>query len=205
MIAGRRPIGLHARARWSLRGAPTMTVIAAPSSQQTQRTYRSELSPLSFLHRSAYVYPDKVAVVHGERRYTYGDLGERVNRMSSALVAAGIEPGDRVAFLAPNIPALLEAHFAVPAAGGVLVAINSRLNSEEISYILGHSGSRFLFVDSELAPLVESLDNNARTVVQIDDTGAPGDPYEDLLAAAPPDPAPSWLEDEEETISINYT
>jgi len=74
------------------------------------------------------VFPEKVAVVHGEWRITYRELEERVNRLASALVAEGIEPGERVAFLAPNIPALLEAHYGVPAAGAVLVAINTRLN-----------------------------------------------------------------------------
>ena len=84
---------------------------------------------MSFLARSAYVFPDKVAVVHGSRRYTYRELAERVNRLASALRAAGLEKHDRVAFLCPNIPPLLEAHFAVPAAGGILVAINTRLST----------------------------------------------------------------------------
>jgi fatty-acyl-CoA synthase len=179
-----------------------MAVTAAPSSQQIRRTYRSELSPLSFLQRSAYVYPDKVAVVHGERRYSYRDLGERVNRMSSALVAAGIEPGDRVAFLAPNIPALLEAHYAVPAAGGVLVALNTRLAPAELAAIIEHSGARLLFVDHELEPLVAATPVDK---VRIADTGAPDDPYESFLAAGAPEPCDYEVTDEEATISINYT
>jgi fatty-acyl-CoA synthase len=93
----------------------------------------------------------------------------------------------------------------VPAAGGVLVAINTRLSSDEIGYILQHSGSTFLFVDAELEGLIKPLDLGALTVVRIDDTGAPGDPYEDFLAGGSPAPLESWLEDEEETISINYT
>jgi fatty-acyl-CoA synthase len=93
-----------------------MTAIApAPASQLPGQAYRTELSPVSFLRRSAYVYPDKVAVVHGDRRFTYRQLDERVNRLASALILAGLAPGDRVAFLAPNIPPLLEAHFGVPA------------------------------------------------------------------------------------------
>jgi fatty-acyl-CoA synthase len=105
---------------------------------------------------------------------------------------------------------MLEAHYGIPAAGGVLVAINTRLSSEEVGYILGHSGARFLFVDAELEPTIEPLDLEGTIVVRIDDTGAPGDPYEDRLAAAGArpagDPLPeSWLDDEEETISINYT
>ena len=183
------------------------------------RPYRTELTPISFLRRSASVFPDRTAVVHGERRYSYRELEDRVDRLARALQADGLERGDRVAFLSPNTPAMLEAHYGVPAAGGVLVAINTRLNSEEVGYILDHCGARFLFVDAELAPVTEPLDLNGDggrgaepsiTVVRIDDTGAAGDPYEDRLAAAGArpdgDPLPeSWLDDEEATISINYT
>ena len=167
--------------------------------------HRTELSPVSFLERSAYVFPDKPAVVHGTRRYTYRELQERVNRLASALRAAGLQKNDRVGFLCPNIPAMLEAHYGVPAAGGVLVAINTRLSSDEIGYILSHSGARFLFVDAELEPLVKPLDLGGIAVVRVDDTGVPGDPYEDFLATGAPAPVPSWLEDEDETIAINYT
>jgi fatty-acyl-CoA synthase len=100
---------------------------------------------------------------------------------------------------------MLDAHFAVPAAGGILVAINTRLNAEEVGYILRHSGARWLFADEEFAPLLASLDISGLTLVRIADTGMPGDPYEDFLAAGAIDPTPSWLEDEEETIAINYT
>ena len=167
--------------------------------------FRTELTPVSFLHRTAYVFPDRIAVIHGERRYTYRQVEERVNRLASALRGAGMNRHDRVAFLCPNIPAMLEAHYGVPAAGGVLVAINTRLSSDEIGYILTHSGSRFLFVDAELEPLVKPLDLGRLKVVRVDDTGAAGDPYEDFLAGGSPGPVDSWLEDEEETISINYT
>jgi fatty-acyl-CoA synthase len=169
------------------------------------RIYRTELTPISFLRRSAYLFPDKLAIVHGHRRYSYRQFEARVNRLAAGLRAAGLQRHDRVAFLCPNIPSLLEAHFAVPAAGGVLVAINTRLSSDEIGYIIQHAGARFLFVDAELAHLVEPLDKRAILVVRVDDTGALGDPYEDFLAARSPEPLESWLEDEEETISINYT
>ncbi len=168
-------------------------------------TYRTELTPLSFLRRSAAVFPERVAVVHGERRCTYAELEARVDRLARALGHAGLQARDRVAFLAPNIPALLEAHYGVPAAGGVLVAVNTRLNSEEVGYILGHSGARFLFVDDELAPVVEPLDLGDLAVVRIDDTGAADDPYEQFLAGAPDGDLPPWPPDEEETISVNYT
>src|SRR5438874_11162013 len=109
------------------------------------RPYRTELSPISFLRRSASVFPDRTAVVHGERRYSYRQLEDRVDRLVRALKAAGLEQGDRVAFLSPNTPAMLAAHYAVPAAGGVLVAVNTRLSSEEVGSILGHSGARSPF------------------------------------------------------------
>ncbi len=169
----------------------------------TEKVYRSELTPVSFLRRSASVFPDKTAIVHGARRYTYRQFEERVNRLASALRAAGMQKHDRVAFLAFNTPPMLEAHFGVPAAGGILVAINTRLSASEISYILQHSGARFLFVDAELQGLIE--DATGIQVVRIDDTGAPDDPYEAFLATGSPEPVASWLEDEEETISINYT
>jgi acyl-CoA synthetase (AMP-forming)/AMP-acid ligase II len=95
------------------------------------KVYRTELTPVSFLERSAYVFPDKVAVIHGARRSTYAQVAERVNRLASALRAAGMGKHDRVAFLCPNIPAMLEAHYGVPAAGGVLVAINIRLSTDD--------------------------------------------------------------------------
>jgi fatty-acyl-CoA synthase len=167
--------------------------------------YRTELTPVAFLRRSAYVFPDRTAVVHGTRRYTYRQLEERANRLASGLRAAGLRHLDRVAFLCPNTPAMLEAHFGVPAAGLVLVPINTRLASDEIAYILRHSGSKVVFVDHELEGLVKPIDLAGARVVRVDDTGAAGDPYEEFLAAASPEPCEPWLQDEYETISINYT
>ena len=170
-----------------------------------EKVYRTDLTPVSFLQRSAFVFPDKIAVVHGERQYTYREFAERVYRLASNLRASGLQKHDRVAFLSPNTPALLEAHYAVPAAGGILVAVNTRLNTQEIDFILHHSGVKFLFVDTELYPLVESLPLEGIQVVRVEDTAALNDPYEAFLAQGSPEPMVSWLEDEEETISINYT
>jgi fatty-acyl-CoA synthase len=167
--------------------------------------YRTELTPVSFLRRSAYVFPDRTAVVHGERRYSYRQFEERVNRLARGLRALGLRHLDRVAAILPNIPAMLDIHFGVPAAGLVIVPINTRLGSDEIGYILRHSGARALFVDQELEGLVKPLDLTGLTVIRVDDTGAAGDPYEDFLAAQSPAPGEPWLEDEMETISINYT
>ncbi len=167
--------------------------------------YHTELTPVSFLERSASVFPDKVAIVHGERKYGYQEFAERVYRLASALRGHGLQKHDRVGFLCFNTPHLLEAHFAVPAAGGILVAVNTRLASREVGYILTHAGVKFLFVDAELLPLVEPLDLPAVQVIRIDDTGTAADPYEAFLATGQASPVASWLEDEEETISINYT
>ncbi len=165
---------------------------------------RTELDPLVFLRRSATLHPDRTAVVHGGLRRTYEELDARVNRLASALRGRGLERRDRVAILSPNAPALLEAHFGVPAAGGVLVAINARLSAPEVHAILAHSGARTVLVDAELAALADGLPAGL-DVVPIADTGAPDDPYEQLLAEGDPAAPARVLADEDEPISINYT
>jgi len=167
--------------------------------------FRSELNPVDFLHRAAYIYPDKVAVVHGKRRYSYRELGERSWRLANALRSAGLAKGDRVAALLFNSPAMLEAHFGVPAAGGILVAVNNRLSSAEVGYILQHSGARYLLLDTALEAHAGLPGLPGVAVIRCDGTGVPGDPYEEFLAGASPARPVSWLEHEEETISINYT
>src|SRR4051812_24571145 len=159
---------------------------------------RTELDPTSFLQRSATIHPDRVAVVYGELRRTYSELRERVDRLASALRAGGLEPNDRVAALCPNVPELLELHHAVPAAGGVLVAINVRLSAVEVGYILEHSGSRVLVVDPELEPLAARAPAGLE-IVRL------GDDYERLVASGDPAGVPSRLRDEEEPIAIDYT
>jgi fatty-acyl-CoA synthase len=150
------------------------------------------------------VYPEKIAVVEGERRYSYGQLAERAWRLANALRSAGLRKGDRVATLLFNSSPMLEAHFGAPAAGGILVAINHRLASPEVGYILGHSGARFLVIDAELEALVAPLALSDVTVIRCD-RGEADNQYEQFLAAASAELPDSWLEDEEETISINYT
>jgi fatty-acyl-CoA synthase len=167
--------------------------------------FRTELNPVHLLRRAAYMYPDKVAVAHGERSYSYRQFADRSWQLANALRAAGLRKGDRVAALLANSPAMLEAHFGVPAAGGILVTINTRLAADEVAYILDHSGARFLLLDEEFAPAVASLDLSGVEVVRCADTGATEDPYEAFLAGASPAEPESWLEHEEETISINYT
>jgi fatty-acyl-CoA synthase len=170
-----------------------------------ETVYRTELTPVSFLDRSASIFPEKTAVVYGDRRYTYREFAERVYRLASALRRQGLQKHDRVGFFCLNTSHLLEAHFAIPAAGGILVAINTRLNAQEIGYILTHAGVKFLFVHAELAPLLQPLDLEGLQVVCMADDGTTDDPYEAFLATGSAEPVESWLEDEEETISINYT
>jgi len=159
---------------------------------------RTELDPTSFLHRTATIHPDRIAVVDGDVHRTYAQLRERVNRLASALRARGLERHDRVAALCSNVPELLELHYAVPAAGGVLVAINVRLGADEVGYILEHSGSRLLFADRELEPMAGD-GGEGLEVVRL------GDEYERLVASGDPAGVPSLLHDEEEPIAIDYT
>ncbi len=184
--------------------ALTATGAASASGAAASKVFRTELNPVDFLRRTAYVYPEKLAVVDRERRYSYGQLAERSWRLANALRSRGLRKGDRVATLLFNSAPMLEAHFGVPAAGGVLVAINNRLASPEVGYILRHSGARFLLLDAELEPLVAPLGLSGMTVIRCD-RGDSDSEYERFLAAAPAEMPESWLEDEEETISINYT
>jgi fatty-acyl-CoA synthase len=164
-----------------------------------QAVHLSRLTPLSFLERTAYAFPRRVGVVDGDRRLSWTDVRERTRRLAVALQESGIEKGDRVAFLAPNRCELLEAHYGVPAAGAVLVAINVRLMADEIAYIVTHSGARLVVVDPSLAHLVAGLDVERLLV-----TGE-GSSYEAFLASAGDVEPEDRLESEDDTISINYT
>jgi fatty-acyl-CoA synthase len=178
-------------------GALAPSAVARP-------VFRTELNPVDFLGRAAYMYREKIAVVDGERRYTYAQLAERSWRLANALRSAGLRKGDRVATLLFNSSPMLEAHFGVPAAGGILVAINNRLASREVAYILEHSGARFLLLDADLEPLVAPLALSDVTVITYDRSDTENQ-YEKFLAAEPGERPMSWLADEQETISINYT
>jgi len=146
-----------------------------------------------------------------DRRYSYGEFYARVNRLASALRKEGIGRGDKVAFICPNIPPMLEAHYGVPLLGAALVSVNIRLAPAEIAYILNHSDSRIVFVDGEFAPLVAGIRDQltgVRLVVGIHDGDGPaaeGLDYEEFLAGGSPDPLPGAIEDEMEVITINYT
>ncbi|HEY1521941.1 MAG TPA: AMP-binding protein [Solirubrobacteraceae bacterium] len=171
----------------------------------TPNVFRTELNPVNFLVRAAYMYPEKIAVVDGERRQSYAQLAERSWRLANALRSAGLRKGDRVATLLFNSAPMLEAHFGVPASGGILVAINHRLSSPEIAHILDHCGARFMVIDADLEPLIAPLGLPGVTVIRRANRDAADDQYDEFLAAASTARPESWLDDEEETISINYT
>src|SRR5919201_5720316 len=105
------------------------------------------LTPLSFLARAATVYPRKTAVIHGDRRFTYAEFAARCRRLASALARRGIKRGDTVAIMAPNVPAMLEAHYGVPMTGAVLNALNYRLHARTIAFILQHREAELLIPD----------------------------------------------------------
>lgn len=174
------------------------------------------LTPLSFLERSAYVFREKTAIVYNDIRYTYQQFWQRVHQLARALQKTGVSKGDRVAFLAPNIPPLLEAHYGVPLAGGILVAINIRLSPDEIAYIINHAEARVFFVDTEFAHLIKPIQEKLKSVttwVNIADLEAeampasllPGPSYETFLQQGEDTSLETWLQDETETITINYT
>ena len=173
------------------------------------------LTPLTFLERSADVYPTRTAVLHGDERSTYAELRARARRLASALEGRGIRPGDTVAIMAPNIPPMLDAHFGVPMAGAVLNALNIRLDARTIAFILEHSRTKLLLTDTEYAPVVgEALKRLERPPLVVDIL----DPlftgvherlgaltYEELLAEGDPEAPPCFPADEWQAISLNYT
>jgi fatty-acyl-CoA synthase len=172
------------------------------------------LTPLTFLDRTADVYPQRTAIIHGEFRQTWATTRERCYRLASALVQLGIEPGDTVSIIAPNTPAMLEAHFGVPLSGAVLNAINCRLDADGIAFILRHGECKLLLVDREFAALVEkalqSVPNPPR-LIDINDHEAPDGAaigetdYESLLASGDPAFAGRGPVDEWTPIALNYT
>ena len=185
------------------------------------------LWPGLFLNRSAVVYPNKDAVVYGELSYSYAEFDERVRHLVGALVNAGINAGDRVAYLVPNIPQLLEGHYGPMRMGAVLVAINTRLSSREVGFILRHSGAKALVFDSEYAETVEAAlgeasgkssedASNLDLLVEVVDTDSTTLPtpasglngaieYEKFLSSGKSIDIPELNRSELDTIAIDYT
>jgi fatty-acyl-CoA synthase len=176
------------------------------------------LSPISFLRRAAAVYPDRPAVIHGATRYGWAEAATRARKLASALNKRGIGEGDTVAVMAPNIPALFDAHFGVPLSGGILNALNTRLDADTIAFILNHGEAKILIVDQEYSlvvkqalrslgrdlPVIDIIDPEydapAGACVRLSDTT-----YETLLAEGDADYPWSLPNDEWDSIALNYT
>ncbi len=172
------------------------------------------LTPLSFLSRSATVYPEKTAVIHGDQRFSYAQFYRRCRQLASALVGAGVGLGDTVAVMAPNGSSMLEAHYGVPMTGAVLNALNYRLDAATIAFILDHGEAKVLLTDREFSPVINEalrmLEKNV-LVVDIDDALAHGGEligtvsYEDFLRRGDGEFAWQPPDDEWQAIALNYT
>lgn len=162
------------------------------------KPFRDELSPVTFIERAGTVFAEKSAVVDGEVRLNWAQFRTRSRRFATALRRAGIKKGDRVAFVALNSEPLLLAHFAVPQAGAVIVALNTRVSADEVAYIVEHSGSRLVFVSPELRDLLERCPSNLGRIEL-------GPEFEAFLSGGLEEPVESWLESEDELIAIDYT
>jgi fatty-acyl-CoA synthase len=187
------------------------------SEKETKAMNQSDVNydvqtPVKFLVRSAQVYPDKVAVVHRDIRYTYRRFYERVNRLASALKKRGIGKNDKVAYICPNIPPMLEAHYAVPMIGAALVSVNIRLSANEVAYIINHSDARAIFVDNGFASTVqpvlhqlEKVDLAVNFCDVSEDKPLDGMDYETFLLSGDPEPVAIEVENERDVAAINYT
>ena len=181
--------------------------------EQTPANYEA-LTPLSYLKRAASVYPNYTAQIHHGDRITWRETYERAVRLASALNKAGIQKGDTVSFMSPNIPALFEAHFGVPMSGAVLNALNTRLDAEAISFILQHAETKVIFVDREFSEVitraVKMLQNKPR-IIDIDDPYFEGGEligdtnYEAFIAEGDTDYAWEMPANEWDAITLNYT
>ena len=172
------------------------------------------LTPLRLLDRAADVFPDRTAVIHNDKHYSWSEYADRCRRLARGLMAAGIERGDTVAIIASNIPAMLEAQFGVPLSGAVLNCINIRLEATAMAFILQHSEARLLLVDVQFADAAREairLSGLQIDVIDIEDSELPDATrvgaisYEDFLRNAPTDTELRYPQDEWEAIALNYT
>ena len=173
------------------------------------------LSPLTFIERTAAVYPDRTAIIHGNLRRSWGQTYGRCRQLASALVAHGIGLGDTVAVMLPNTPPMVEAHFGVPMTGAVLNTLNTRLDAESIAFMLDHGEAKVVIVDREFAEVMKgalALCARQPLVIDVDDPeyAGPGEAlggidYEDLVAGGNPEHAWQLPADEWQAICLNYT
>jgi fatty-acyl-CoA synthase len=172
------------------------------------------LTPLSLIARTAYTYPRQLAVIHGQRRYTWAETYARSRQLASALRSAGIGTGDTVAVMAANTPEMVECHFGVPMTGGVLNTLNTRLDAEAIAFMLEHGEAKLLISDTEFAPIIESALKRVKrkpTIIDIVDASIPAGTrlgkmdYEQFIAGGDAQFDWSHPADEWQAISLNYT
>ena len=172
------------------------------------------LTPLDFIDRTATVYGQRLAVVHGDLRRNWRDTYARTRQLASALTSRGIHKNDTVAVLLPNIPEMVECHFGVPMAGAVLNTLNTRLDYATLLFMLKHGEAKALIADTEYLSLVESLRTElpALLIIGVSDTTVNTPPvpsnwleYEALLAAGDPDFEWQLPTDEWDAIALNYT
>ena len=161
------------------------------------------LTPSAFLRRAAHVFPDRVGVIQGDLRFTYGEFLERALKLAGALKALGVTPGDRVAELAGNTHVMLAAHYAVPFAGAVLVALNTRITPADIAYIAGHAGATVLLYDHEYAAAAAQVGDLVGARLRLVRCGGDSDELEPMIAAAAPHR--HRITDERSLLALNYT
>jgi fatty-acyl-CoA synthase len=159
----------------------------------------STLTPLEMLERSARVYRDQIAVVEGERRFTYAEFHQRIHRLAAALQSLGVTAGDRVAVLSPNVVPALEAHFGPMLIGAVLVMLNTRLTGSELAWIMGHCQAKVLIADPQFAPALDRVRGDLPALQHLI-TG-----YEDLLESGASTPPVFPDPEENGVIAVNYT
>jgi fatty-acyl-CoA synthase len=182
---------------------------------EPQTANHAPLTPLVFLDWCAEVYPQRLAVVHGERRYTWAQTAERCRRLANALVSVGVGPGDTVAVMAANTPEMYEAHFGVPMTGAVLNTLNTRLDAATVAFGLDHAEAKVLITDREFAPTVAralALAGQEPLVIDIDDPeyAGPGErigelDYETFISRASADFTRTQPAEEWQAIALNYT
>jgi len=168
------------------------------------------LTPLQFKQRAVQLYGSKVGVVDGDRRFTYAELGRRTNQLANGLLARGIERGDRVAVLAFNGHALLEAYYGVVEAGAVLLPLNVRLLPADLARIVDHAGPKILLVDAELADVLQGIEGQAAQRfdviwIGVRPEGRGEATYAELLAGASAEPPPALAIDEDDLAELFYT
>lgn len=182
------------------------------SDLERRKANYAPLSPVSFLARSAAVYPEKIAVIDGERQFTYRQFEERCRRLASALIDHGIEQGDTVAIIAPNVAGMLEAHYGVPMAGAVLNALNTRLDAAALGFCLRHGDAKLILADSEYLTLIRqamTMTGVSAPIVVIAHKAWPicenEEEYETFLQKADPLKCLDRIADEWSPISLGYT